>query len=98
MISSAESPSERARAQLRRLFPGDPELTGAAEWAADTLRGASLDPAAAPLRAVHALRRADRRLTLIAARYLVERAADQEPGRGPRHRSAGIPPIPPTVH
>lgn len=90
MIGSL-SPVERAQRQLRRLFPEDPELTGATAWARETLRLAGLDAAASPLRSLRILRRADRRLGAVTARYLVELAAGQDPAVRER-------PIPPSAH
>lgn len=80
MIRSSENPVQHAQRILRRLFPEDPELTEAIAWARQELREAQLDPATAPLRSLRVLRRADRRLTFAAARYLVDAAA----GRAPR--------------
>ncbi|WP_394214749.1 hypothetical protein [Brachybacterium vulturis] len=91
MIGSSQGPAERAEQQLRGLFPDDPALTAATTWASETLRSAQLDPSSAPLRSVRALRRADRRLGALAARYLVEAAAGR-PAPGPRR------PHPPIVH
>lgn len=91
MIGSARSPVERAEKQLHRLFPDDPDLTAATAWAAETLWNEALNPSASPLRCLRALRRADRRLGAVAARYLVESAAGRRPAPG--HR-----PVPPTAH
>ncbi|MDN5895898.1 MAG: hypothetical protein L0H93_17975 [Nocardioides sp.] len=91
MIGSSRSPVERAEKQLHRLFPDDPDLTAATEWAAETLRNEALNPSASPLRSLRALRRADRRLGVVAARHLVESAAGRPPASGPRS-------IPPTAH
>lgn len=88
MIGSSTSPGERAEKQLHTLFPGDPDLTAATAWAAETLRNAPLDPSESPLRSLRALRRADRRLGTVAARYLVEAAA----GRRPSGRRRAVPP------
>lgn len=88
MIGSSRSPVDRAQKQLHRLFPDDPDLTGATAWAAETLRHEALDPSASPLRSLRALRRADRRLGAVPARYLVEAAA----GRTPSSRRRAVPP------
>lgn len=90
MIGSRD-PVERAQRQLRRVFPDDPHLTGAAAWARETLRAEDLDASASPLRSLRALQRADRRLGAVAARYLVELAAGRRPGG---HSRA----VPPTAH
>jgi len=81
MIGGTTDPAGRARKQLHRLFPDDPELSGAVSWARETLRSAALEPSTAPLRSMRALRRADRRLGVVAARYLVEEAAGRAPAR-----------------
>ncbi|ATG53239.1 hypothetical protein CFK38_12515 [Brachybacterium vulturis] len=90
MIGSSQGPAERAQRQLHGLFPEDPALTAATTWATETLRSAQLDPSTAPLRSLRALRRADRRLGVLAARYLVEAAAGRPAAPGRR-------PHPPTV-
>lgn len=90
MIGSGRGPVERAQTQLHHLFPDDPELTGAMAWASRVLGDEQLDASASPLRSLRALRRADRRLGAVAARYLVEAVAGRAPGH---HRR----PIPPTV-
>lgn len=84
MISSSLSPVQRAQKQLHRLFPEDPALHGAIAWATETLHAASLDPSSAPLRSLRALRRADPRLSTVAARFLVEAAAGHAPATGGR--------------
>lgn len=82
---------DRAQKQLHRLFPDDPDLATATSWAVETLRNEALDPSASPLRSLRALRRADRRLGAVAARYLVETAAGRDPGSRRR-------PVPPNAH
>jgi hypothetical protein len=84
MIGGTADPVGRAQKELRRLFPEDPDLSGATAWARETLREAGLDASSAPLRSLRALRRADRRLGAVAARYLVQSAAGrlgERPGR-----------------
>lgn len=83
MISRDETVEATARRRLARLFPGDPECASAVAWAKEVLGEAGLDPSKAPLRSMRSLRRAERRLDLLSARYLVERAAGR-PRRGPR--------------
>ena len=90
MIGSSQSPVERAQKQLHRLFPDDPDLAGATAWATETLQNEALDPSASPLRSLRALRRADRRLGAVSARYLVEAAAG-------RNRSSRRRPLPPSA-
>src|SRR5699024_2995738 len=90
MISSG-SPVERARRQLRRLFPDDPHRAGATAWARETQRPAGLDASSATLRSLRVLRRADRRLSAVAARHLVELAAG-------RHPAADRRPVPPNAY
>lgn len=83
MISRDETLEETALRRLARLFPDDPECAGAVAWAREVLVAAGLNPSRAPLRSMRSLRRAERRLDLVSARYLVQRAAGR-PGRGPR--------------
>lgn len=88
MIGGTADPVGRAQEQLRRLFPDDPEHTAAIAWARETLHSSGLDPDAAPLRSLRALRRADVRLDAVTARYLVEIAAgkpvnSRRPGLNP---------------
>src|SRR5699024_5311311 len=72
----------RARGQLRRLCPEGRRVTGATDRARETLRLAGLDASTAPLRSLRVLRRADRRLSAVAARHLVELAAGRHPDAG----------------
>ena len=75
MIRSRRSPSDRARAQLEQLFSGPEGPEHATAWARAVLDEAGFDASRTPLRALRALRRADRRLSPIAARYLVDAVA-----------------------
>ena len=80
MIGGTVSPVERAKKQLTLLFPDDPGHREAVAWASAVLQNAQLDPSAAPLRSLRALRRADRRLGGVTARYLVDAAAGTAAG------------------
>lgn len=84
MIGGTVSPVERAKKQLTLLFPDDPGHREAVAWASAVLQNAQLDPSAAPLRSLRALRRADRRLGGVTARYLVNAAAGTAAGGSPR--------------
>lgn len=84
MISDPRGPVRRAEQQLMRLHPGESGVEDAVEWARGVLAECGLDPATAPLRAMLRLRRQDRRLRLVTARYLVERAAGRTPSSEPR--------------
>lgn len=85
MISDAKGPVRRAEHQLKRLHPGENAVEDAVQWAREILAEGGPDPATAPLRAMHRLRKEDRRLRLITARYLVERAAGRAPSTEPRN-------------
>lgn len=84
MIGGETDPVGRAEEELRRLFPGRNGLDDAVAWAREVLAEAGLDPAAAPLRSVRRLRRMNRRLGLVAARYLTDAAAGRRQERAPR--------------
>lgn len=71
MIGPRRSPSEHARAQISQLFAGEDGVERAASWARAVLAQEGLEPTRAPLRSLRALRRADRRLSPVTARYLV---------------------------
>lgn len=79
MIRGGSDPVRRAQKQLNRLYSGDDVEQQGRIWATEVLRARGLDPAAAPLRSLRALRREDRRLGLVTARYLVELAAGRTP-------------------
>lgn len=87
MIDGARGPVRAAEAQLRRLHPGEDGVDAAVAWARGVLDQHGLDPAETPLRALRRLRREDRRLRLVTARYLVERAAGRDPSARHRPRS-----------
>lgn len=79
MIGGA-NPVGRARQELRQLFPDDEDFEGAVEWARRVFAAEQIDADSASLRSVRALRKNDRRLSRIAARYLAEAAAGKRPG------------------
>lgn len=85
VIRSSTDPVRHAQKQLRGLYTGDDAEQRARSWAVEILQVRGLDPAKAPLRSLRALRRGDRRLGLVTARYLVDLAA----GRSPSPRSGG---------
>lgn len=84
MIGGVTDPVGQAQEELRRLFPGKNGHDDAVAWARDVLAEAGLDPASAPLRSVRRLRRENRRLGLVAARYLADTAAGRRPKHAPR--------------
>jgi hypothetical protein len=89
MIGGRTDPVGKAEEELHRLFPGERDLSGATAWAAETLRDAGVDATSAPLRSVRVLRRAERRLSAVTARYLVETVSDRP--QGSRRRESGGP-------
>ncbi|MGO1259021.1 MAG: hypothetical protein ACTMII_08725 [Brachybacterium sp.] len=84
MIGGVADPAGRAQEELHRLFPGENGLEEAVAWARDVLDEAGLDPAVAPLRSVRLLRRANRSLGLLTARYLTDAAAGRRQKRAAR--------------
>lgn len=81
MIGGVADPVGQAQDELSRLFPGTDGPEEAVAWARGVLAGEGLDPAAAPLRSVRLLRRTNRRLGLVAARYLTDAAAGRKQER-----------------
>ena len=77
MIGGASDPAVRAEQEIKALFAGDDVIAHAVDWARDVLMDKGIDPSAHPLRAIRALRRADRRLGLVPARYLVDALVQQ---------------------
>lgn len=75
MIGGWRNPSRDAEEQVRGLFADDQALDRGARWARDVLELAGMDPQAQPVRCIRELRRADRRISLIAGRFLVDRVA-----------------------
>ena len=84
MIGGDVDPVGEARKELTQLFPDDEGFEVAASWARGVLEGESLDPDAVSMRSVRALRKHDRRLSRVAARYLADTAAGKEPRSGGR--------------
>lgn len=82
MIGGAVDPVGTARKELLQLFPDDEGFEAAASWARAVLESEGLDPDAVSLRSVRALRRHDRRLSRVAARYLADKASGKEPRGG----------------
>lgn len=80
MIGGNRDLGAQARRELEGLFAGSSGLERAQAWAGRVLEQEGADPARAPLRAAGVLRRAEGRLSRVAARYLVEMVA----GRGQR--------------
>lgn len=73
MLSRQVDPTVRAEREVRGLFADEGALERGVAWARAVLEEAELDASMQQLRALRALRRADRRLSLVAARYLVDR-------------------------
>lgn len=74
-IGGWRNPAQDAELQVRGIFADDASLERGAAWAISVLQDAGLDPHDQPVRAIKALRTADRRLSLVAGRYLVDLAA-----------------------
>ncbi|EYT48550.1 hypothetical protein M3C58_11995 [Brachybacterium muris] len=82
MIGGATNPVGRAEQEIKSLFAGDDVIAGAVDWARGVLMERGIDPSAHPVRALRALRKADRRLSLGSARYLADAAAGRPQRRG----------------
>lgn len=87
MIGGVTDPVGQAHEELRHLFPGESGLEDAVSWARGVLGGKEVDPAAAPLRSVWLLRHSNRRLGLVAARYLTDAVAGRRQDRTSRPQS-----------
>lgn len=74
-IGGWRRPAQDAETEIRGLFADDSALERGAAWAISVLQDADIDPHDQPVRAVKAIRDADRRLSLIAARRLMDLAA-----------------------
>lgn len=84
MIDAGITPVGLAEREISRLFADRGGREAAGTWAREVLAAAELDPRRKPLRSVRVLRRAERRLSPIGARYLVEVAAGRIPSRSTR--------------
>lgn len=84
MIGPDLNMTGRAEQEIKALFAGDEVIATAVDWAREVLMKRGIDPSAQPLRAARALRRADRRLGMVAARYLADAAAGRQPRQGVR--------------
>ncbi|RCS78586.1 hypothetical protein CIK70_09880 [Brachybacterium alimentarium] len=85
MIGGVRRPNDHAVIELETLFAENGGVGGGIEWARTTLAAEGMDAKRRPLRAVRRLRRTERRLSIIAARYLVDAVAGRHPGeQGPR--------------
>ncbi|GAA1486153.1 hypothetical protein [Brachybacterium fresconis] len=87
MIGGEIDPTARAEREVRGLFADDEAVDRGVSWARQVLADAGIDPETQPMQAIRVLRRTERGLSLIAARYLVSAAA----GRPPRRRGPGSP-------
>lgn len=88
MIIDDVNPAARAERQLSAVYAQDGGIEAAVDWARRTLEADRRDPAKRPLQSARALRRADRRLSMVSVRYLVNAVSgrpDQGRGRGPRN-------------
>lgn len=84
MMIGGGNPAARAEREIRARFAEDDALERGVDWAREVLSRAGADPGRRPLRSVRVLRREDPRLSLVAARYLVDAAAGRPPRRGAR--------------
>lgn len=68
-------PAQEAEIEVKGLFADDASLERGAAWAISVIQDADLDPHDQPVRSIKALREADPRLSLGAARFLMDLAA-----------------------
>lgn len=71
MIGNRTDQLARDRREVRGLFADAGAMDRATSWARDVLERAGIDASAQQLRAIRALRRAERGLSLSGSRYLV---------------------------
>lgn len=74
-IGGWRKPAQEAELQVRGIFADDASLERGTAWAISVLQDADIDPHDQPVRAIKALRDADRRIGLAAGRFLVDLAA-----------------------
>lgn len=86
MIIGDMDPSARAEREVRGLFADEAALERAVDWARTVLSEAGVDASSQQLRAMRELRRVERRLSLVGARYLVSAVTGRPPQR-PGRRS-----------
>ncbi|HIY24892.1 MAG TPA: hypothetical protein H9837_11415 [Candidatus Brachybacterium merdigallinarum] len=89
MIRSNRDPRQRAEQEVRGLFAEDSALQEGISWARGALTAAGVDPGSQQLRAIRVLRESDQRLSLIAARYLVDAAAGKTTGARAKRSGTG---------
>lgn len=78
MIGNQRDLLGRARREVQGLFADDGATDRAVSWARDVLSKDGIDASAQQLRAIRSLRRAERGLSLLGARYLVNAVNGQE--------------------
>lgn len=74
-IGGWRKPAQDAEIQVRGLFADDAALERGTAWAISVLQDEDVDPHDQPVRAIKALRGADRRVSLVAARFLMDLAS-----------------------
>lgn len=87
MIISQRSPGREAETIVKGLFADDKALDRADDWTRGVLEKDAIDPASQGLQAVRALRRADKRLSLPAAKLLLDRANGTARSPGKQRRN-----------
>ncbi|MFC7374296.1 MULTISPECIES: hypothetical protein [unclassified Brachybacterium] len=80
MIGDGADLVGRAEREVRGIFADEGALERAVAWASEVLAKDGIDPSAQQFRAMRSLCRAERRLSLTGARYLVNATS----GRGNR--------------
>lgn len=85
MIDDGTNPAVHAERQLTVLYAPEGGLDAAVAWARAVLAADDRYAAKQPLRSARFLRRTDRRLSRVSARYLVNAVSGRDHrGRGPR--------------
>lgn len=90
MIGNQRDLLGRARREVRGLFADEGATDRAISWAREVLARDGIDASAQQLRAIRALRRAERGLSLVGARYLVNAVNGQQQGPGSSRRSSPL--------
>ncbi|MDO5661188.1 MAG: hypothetical protein Q4G40_00705 [Brachybacterium sp.] len=86
MIFRPRNYARDAERELKGLFAPDAVLQDAVAWGRGVLVQAGVDPAAVTVHSIAALRRADRRLSLVAARRLADLIREAEGTASGTHR------------
>lgn len=90
MIGNQRDLLGRARREVRGIFADEGATDRAVSWARDVLAADGIDASAQQLRAIRSLRRAERGLSLMGARYLVNAVNGEEDGSASPRQSSPL--------